>query len=711
MSAWWQNPIRAVTLEFPASDVSTINVRDIVNEAHAGGVNTLCVFAIGYYPGGTAFYQSKLAPHYEGLGSRDLLQETIDAAKPNGQKIIAYIASIWGNRSMLMDHPDWAQRKANGDVTSWDENFSSVAMCPNSPYRAHLASLVEEIQQNYPIDGFYFDEPAFQSWCACSYCQEKFYGEYHQPLPTTEDWGNPVFQQFIQWRYRQITEWRQSLYEAFKREDQCILFQGAFPLAVLPPHGAKVANTILPHGYQVRFGVTWHVLMAHGTDLAASTAYGDVLHFELYRRSVREPLWWYGVSLRYGQAIARQKRILVLSMMGQTPFDLYGMAEEELKLSIAELLANSGDPLFARYYPDRVDQVSWDKVYAELNAAASLDPYMVDRESIKYAALVYSPLSVERFDHVEGEHAHLSELKGFAKALLQSHILFDVIPEADLAQRLADYRVVILPNTTCLSAAAKEAIRAFAMQGGGIVTSFESGMFDPTGCRTPHDDLAELLGLEYGEETPSFQGFDVYMKILDNSSLPLEIPVGKQIPSGGMQVSVTPDGAHAVAGVMAGSGIMYGRLGDDIRMHAVLAYERAAGRSVYFAPAIGNTYLDFGVEDHRHLITSAVKWAAQSPAQIQLENAPRTLALTAFQQDAQRRMIIHLVNSVRDEVMQPIIDVPISQQVLMKIWLESAPRNVLSIAGDAFQEQSYSEGILTLRFEGIKYHAVVAVEF
>lgn len=710
MSSWWQKPMRAVTLEFPASDVATINVQDIVDETFAGGVNTLCVFAIGYYPGGTAFYQSQIAPHYPGLGSRDLLQETIDAARKNGQKVIAYIASIWGNRAMFVNHPDWAQRKTNGEVTTWDEHYSSVAMCPNSPYRDYLVSVAKEIQENYAIDGFYFDEPAFQSWCACSYCKEKFSQVFHQPLPTAEKWEDPVFQHFIQWRYRQITEWRKALYETFKRDNQCIFFQGAFPLAILPPHGARLANVTLPHGYQVRFGVTWHVLMAHGTDLAASTQYGDVLHFELYRRSVREPLWWYGVSLRYGQAIARQKRILVLSMMAQTPFDLYGMTEAELKLSIAEILANSGDPLFARYYPDRVDQTSWNRVYAELNAAAALDSYLIDRHSVKYAALVYSALSVERFDYVEGKHAHLSELKGFAKALLQSHILFDVVPETDLAERLSDYKVVILPNTACLSPQAKTAIRAFAEQGGGIIGSYESGMYDITGHRVD-DDLAELFGVEYAGDTPKFQGFDVYMRILNQHPLPLEIPVGKQIPSGGMQVSVYPVGGQSVAGVMAGSGVMYGKLEDDIRMHAILANQHQTGRSVFFAPAIGSIYLDFGIQDHRHLITQAVQWAAGSPAPIQIENATTTLALTAFKQENPHRMIVHLVNSVRDELLQPIIDVLENRNIVLKIALDAAPRKVASVAGDVFQQQTFHDGKLTLIFEKLHYHAVVVVEF
>ena len=99
--AWWQEPLRAVTLEFPASDVATIDVKAIVDETARGRVNLLCVFATGYYPGGTAFYPGKKTLGYPGLDGRDLLQETIGAARSHGQKVIAYVASIWGRTRSL----------------------------------------------------------------------------------------------------------------------------------------------------------------------------------------------------------------------------------------------------------------------------------------------------------------------------------------------------------------------------------------------------------------------------------------------------------------------------------------------------------------------------------------------------------------------------------------------------------------------------------
>ena len=140
--AWWEKPLRVVVLEYPASDVGKLNIKEIIDETTRGAINTLVSFSIGYYPGGAAFYQSKIAPHHPGIGKRDLLAETIEYGHKNRQKVMAHMSTIWGGGKLYEDHPDWAQRRANGDLSSWDDELKTVAMCPNSPYREYLNSLV-----------------------------------------------------------------------------------------------------------------------------------------------------------------------------------------------------------------------------------------------------------------------------------------------------------------------------------------------------------------------------------------------------------------------------------------------------------------------------------------------------------------------------------------------------------------------------------------
>ena len=708
MTHWWDEQIRAVTLEFPAADVATIDVKGIVDETHRGDANTLVVFSTGYYPGGSAFYQSEIAPHYPGLGGRDLLADAIEAARGNGQRVVAYLASIWGDRDLYFAHPDWAQRKADGAVTSWDAHFNSVAMDPLSPYRDYFASIVREIADHYDVDGFYFDEPSFQSWSASHACQRAFEADFGVPLPTEEKWDDPVFQAFLNWRCQQIAEWRRSLYRTAKRDDRCVFFQGAFPLGVLRAESAALSGAPpLPSYYRERFGVSWHVPLAHADDMAQTAETGDIVHMELYRASIGEPLWWYGVAMRYVQSIAKGKQTLVLSMMAQSPFDLYGLGETELRLSTAELLANNASLLFARYYPDQVDQAAWDQVYARFAEAKALAPCLLNRQSIPYVALLYSGTTVERFDYRAGKPSHIDEIKGFAKALLQEKILFDIITEADLRERLGEYRAVIIPNASCLSAESKALLRQFAAGGGGLIGSYESGMYDTTGRRSEADDFADAFGLSYSGEQMPFE-LDVYMRMTPDHDLPTAIPAGKRLPTMGMQVAVAPAGARPVAQVGGASEVHYGPLGDDTGPPAVLTHQAGAGRSVYFATPIGARYLEFGIRDFRRLIADAIQWTAQSEAPVRVSGAGDTLALTAFRQG--QRTLIHLVNSVRDETRLPINETIPSFDVAVEMDVKAPVSSVNAFGDETDLSWEMAGDALRITVAAVRYHVLLVIE-
>jgi len=705
---WWKNPLRAVTLEFPASDVATIDVTGIVNETHRGAVNTLCVFTTGYYPGGMAFYQSKICPHHPGLGQRDLLKEAITAAHRNGQKVIAYIASIWGGRALYDAHPDWAQRKADGSLNAWDEELNSLAMCPHSPYRGYLSSVVHEVSENYEVDGFYFDEPSFQSWCACEHCQAKFRQETGCELPTVENWDDPVFRQFIQWRYRSIAAWRHELYSLGKRPSRCVFFQGAFPLATLSLKPIQFANFQFVNPYAERFMVEWQVPTAHGDDMPATASIGDVVHFELYRRAIHEPLWWYGVALRYGMTIGKGKQVLALNMMAQTPFDLYGLPERELRVSIGEVLANGGAPLFARYYPDRVDQPAWNAVYAELKRVQVLDPYLVDRSSLKYAAVLFSRDSMDRFDYTYGKPPHLGCLKGFAVALLRNQILFDVITEEELS-RLDEYQVLVLPNARCLSQKAKEAIAAYVCRGGGLAASYESGLYDETGTPTPENTLADVLGIHYTSEEQPWRGFDVYMRFENELTLPTPCLAGRPVPNGGTQKLVELAGARPEARLLGGSTVHYGPLGDQVGPATLTTYQAGRGRAVYFAFPIGNAYKEFRVPAHGDLMAAAVHWAAQTCPMVELDGAAESLALTAFSQPG-GRLVVHLVNSVWDEPVGALEEIPIAPACMLKVNTAAPPKKVFILPSGQIPEWSQIDGRLAIQMPPVEDHITLIVE-
>jgi len=712
---WWNKPIRAVTFEFPAADIKVLDVREVVRRLAGYGVNTLNVFAISYWPGGASYYDSSIAPHHPDLADKDLLSTAIDEAHKHSMKVVAYVNALWGDRSMFEKHPEWAQRRIDGNITTWEPGLTTVAMCPNTPYRDYFLKVVEEIGNDYDVDGFYFDEACFQSWCNCERCRESFKREAGEELPTEAKWRGPVWQKFVMWRYKKIAEFKRALYEASKKQNRAIFFQHAFPLAFWSEREITFLLN-LPEEVVTRFVrqcARWYVALSYGADLEATAELEDILHFELYRKSVDRPLWWYGVCIRLGRHVGGGKPVLVLNMQGYSPFDLYSLPEAELQLAVGEIAANGGNPLFALYYPDIADQRGWEtigKAFLELQAT---EEYLVDSESVKFAAILHSSRTTDLFDSDTESPRHVNSLMGFSKAMLRDHIVFDVITEKNLGESLQNYKVMVMPNVASLTKNECEIIRKFMDQGHGIVASYKTSLFDEHGTESKNLGLQDVLGATYLGTEKSVRGYDSYMLVREIHPVTEHLPGKLYLPSTGTQLEVQPRGnAKALATLIEEPEAHYAPLKTDTGIPTILVNQYGKGRSVFFPGPIGDMYLRFGVTDHWRMIANAVRWAAGESQPVWVENCPSTVELTAHRQARRNRTIVHLVNSIRSEIDEPIVHASTETNVKLSVKLDERQRKpkVFTVPDRKVIRHRIQKGVVSVNVPEFKYHRMIVVE-
>jgi len=95
-------------------------------------------------------------------GNRDLLAETIAASKPRGIKVVAYISTghklAWS--MVTNDYPEYGQVSKPGGGPSKLRMFAGEehgTVCWNTPYRRAYLDLVEHVVRDYDIQGIYFD--------------------------------------------------------------------------------------------------------------------------------------------------------------------------------------------------------------------------------------------------------------------------------------------------------------------------------------------------------------------------------------------------------------------------------------------------------------------------------------------------------------------------------------------------------------------------
>ena len=118
-------------------------------------------------------------------------------------------------------------------------------------------------------------------------------------------------------------------------------------------------------------------------------------------------------------------------------------------------------------------------------------------EPVPYIGIVASELSRDLY--AQGAlPVYFSHTLGYFRAILEKHWPIRILTEYDLEDAdLHGVSVLVLPNVACLSPRSAEVVRRFVRQGGGLVASFETSLYDENFHRRPDFALADVLHAHY----------------------------------------------------------------------------------------------------------------------------------------------------------------------------------------------------------------------
>ena len=170
---------------------SRFNGRDIVQKCVEANVEYLVIWA---RDGDWAYYNSKIADKCPGLGTRDVLRETMEEAAKHHLPVIAYcVVQQAGN--FLASHPEFQAIDASGKPIG--------RFCYNSGYLEVMKGLLAE-QLAYGIDGFHIDMldqgfgPPYGCWC--EHCRQQFQAQYGRAMPAGVTWDED-WDRMLEFRY------------------------------------------------------------------------------------------------------------------------------------------------------------------------------------------------------------------------------------------------------------------------------------------------------------------------------------------------------------------------------------------------------------------------------------------------------------------------------------------------------------------------------
>jgi hypothetical protein len=334
---------------------------------------------------------------------------------------------------------------------------------------------------------------------------------------------------------------------------------------------------------------------------------------------------------------------------------------EHMLAETCSVLANGGAIIYIdQIHPDgTLYQDTWDQ-FKRLNAEIACREEFTGGEPVPFAGVYFSQDTRDFYGQDEFEERYMAEFVGACKALQEEHILFDIVTPRNLAD-LGKYKVIVLPNTACMSQREADALRQFVANGGGLVGSYQVAAGNEWNDPYPQPALADVFGVRVLGDSHDYT--DTYFRVLEGAH-PVVDGLYRERPITCMQPQTlveAVDGAEALGHVVFPYtewqpdryiSIHNNPPGIETERPAIVANHYGAGRAVYFGPQVGTMYCTASYWEVRKLIGNAVRWAAGTPAPVELE-APVCVELTAWDQvwaDAgkARRRIVHLVNVQSD---------------------------------------------------------------
>ncbi len=625
---WWKQPHRVLLLNLREGDEPLVDAKAVVEDVKRYSGTAFCINGGGI----VAFYQTRIKGHRrsEALGERDLLAEIIPEAHRSGLRVLARIDPSCAPSELAAEHPDWFARDREGQYIDVSGNYVT---CPNSGYyHGRMVEIVQEIVSTYDADGIWNNQGKFAAWdtdvCYCATCQGMFRQLAGHAIPEEEDWDNPVWRQFNEWRYRRIAAWVQTMHAAIHAVKKEAIFISAIQLA-------ESLETIRPGGWDVDYWVE----------------HQDVIAFECQRRNTAP--WWPGIQAKYLAGIAPDKPRWMTVSYFYPWWRLTASPEAENRPWVAQQFANGSNSWLhingglSKIF-DRRMLAPMQEVFARLER---WQEYFRDTHSGAQVAVLFSRYTQDNYGRGDPYGRYMDAVRGYYCALLEAHVPFDVLSDKFIdAARLARYRVLVLPNTACLDDAAVAAITAFVAGGGTVVATYDAARYDAMGELRAEAPLAALLGGQYGERRRKLQSSYGYVAergdallqgLGDTDVVPNDGDLLEFTPGPGNTVPLTlipPVTAHSGATISIPE---YSAVKGATDIPVVLHGRHGQGRVVLFTNRMDALFYKYGFADLGRILGNAVLLGLGEQRALVVE-APDYVDV--MEQRQPRRRMVHLIN-------------------------------------------------------------------
>jgi hypothetical protein len=732
---WYRTALRWGQTNISEADIARYDIPWWRGYWKRTAVQGVIINAGGIY----AFYPSAVPLHHRaaGLGERDLYGELAKAANDDGIAVVARMDSRGGHPELYNAHPDWFGVDANGNP--FIANGFYLA-CINSPYYSdYIPQILREIvSRSHPV-GF-----ADNSWsglgrnnmCYCANCVRKFRDKFGKDLPAARDWNDPVYRQWVDWNYSlRLEVWDNNNKVTREAGGPDCLWAGMLGAGI-----AGLSDNFRP-----------------AKEIAERS---EIIMLDNQTRSDTGSLHENAVDGKLMHGILGWEKLIPESMAmyhnGRSLFRFHAKPVHESRAWMLSGFAGGIQPWWhhiGAYHEDRREYTIAEPVMQWHKAN---EQYLVNRTPVANVAVAWSQRNTDYFGRDNAADLVDMPMNGFVNALVRARIPFVPMHVDHLERDGANISVLVLPNFGAMSDSQIASVRKFVANGGSLIATGETSLFDDQGDPRVDFALADLFGVKGGHAPAAGGGRrgrgargggggaggaaataqHTYLRLTPELRSRVDGPhpgnepaiVGQRhaILAGFESTDILPYGGTLDAlTVAAGAQVLMTFIPpfpstppEDIWMRTpstdipgLIINESNLGRVVYIPADIDRRFAIDNLPDHGDLLANTVRWAARDSMPVEIKG-PGLLNCELYRQPG--RLILHIVNLTNSAAWRaPIHELtPVGPlQISLTFPKDIQPtKGRTLVAGQDFSWDAGRGGVCTFELKSVLDHEVIVLE-
>jgi hypothetical protein len=685
---WFDHPMRWVQLTLVENDPGRFDPEfwlDYFRRLHADAATLSAGGIVAYYPTDVPLHHRSAW-----LADTDPFGALLKGCRALNMTVVARVDPHAARDEVRQAHPDWLSVGPDGQPRRHWANPELWVTCALGPYNFEFMDRVNrEIVAKYAVDGVFANRWAPQGGdCYCTHCQENFRRATGRELPRTADRRDPARRAFVEWRIARLTE-------LWKHWDANI-------------RNVSASSRFIPNG---------------PPDMKTAADLADIQFADFQARRGLTPPWANGRRAKEFRAVMGRKPVAGIFSVGlEEPYRWKDsvQSEAEVQLWVADATANGMRPWVTKFSGVLYDRRWLPVVERIYDWHFRHERYLRNERSLARVALLHSEQTETFHQGVADGDRSADHMLGMYHALVEARVPFDLVHEALLTpDRLAQYKLLVLADAAALSDAQCEAIRQYVSQGGSLLATFASSLFDEYGTRRADFGLGDLFGVSFagrvegpmhnsylnlesdasGRRHPILDGLDGTPRII-NGVFRLDVRSAATVPSPLTLIPQYPDLPMED---------VYPRV-RHTDTPGVFLRDLGRSRVVYFPWDIDRTFWDVLAADHLALLTNAVAWAVNEPPPVTV-SGPGVLDVTLWRQRASTT--VHLVNLTNPMMMKgPVREAtPIGPlTVRVRLGDRRPPSMVSLLTAGATAPVRVENGALVVDVPSVSVHEVVAFD-